>query len=163
MSDILNSEQLYEDAKTFLDFCWSESNTRRAMSEFADETEYQAIDNGMYRAVFYREDLAESDAVVKFPSKIHAPEESMKHNLDEYRAWESMTEEMSSDFAEVLDCGQEGNYLVQRKSEGKSLLGAFKLMVKYHYSDYPSGDLGFSNIGIVDGESVITDYAWGSM
>ena len=164
MSDTISHSQLYEDSKRFVQACWDNSNTRKAMHEFSRDSDYQALGEGKYRSVFYREDLAEdTEAVVKFPNRIHALDESREHNLDEYKAWNSMDEEMQDDFAEVLEAGEEGNYLVQRRSEGSNILGALRLMIKYRYSKYPSDDLSFSNIGVVDGEDVITDFPWGEI
>lgn len=164
MSDTVSHAQLYEDSKRFVEACWDNSNTRKAMHEFARDSDYQEVGKGRYRSVFYRDDLAEdTEAVVKFPNKIHALDDSREHNLDENAAWRSMDDEMRQDFAEVLECGDEGQYLVQRKSQGNSLLGALKLMLKYRYSRHPSDDLSFSNIGVIDDHDVILDYPWGEI
>jgi hypothetical protein len=57
-----------------------------------------------------------------------------------------MNEDMQDDFAEVLYCGENGEYMVQRKSEGISIFGAVKLMLKYRFTDHPH-DIGFRNTG----------------
>ena len=143
MSDTVSHAQLYEDSKRFVEACWDNSNTRKAMHEFARDSDYQEVGKGRYRSVFYRDDLTEdTEAVVKFPNKIHALDESREHNLDEMR----------QDFAEVLECGDEGQYLVQRKSQGNSLLGALKLILKYRYNRHPSDD-----------HDVILEYPWGEI
>lgn len=160
----ISAEQLYEDAKRFEDLSWNNPNYREAAQEFEATSPYEQVGKGKYRSVFYREDLpGEEETVVKFPHRVSNPEESNQHNLDEYQAWNTMDEDMKDDFAEVLDCGDNGEYLVQRKSEGKNFFGALKLMVKYHFTEHPSDDIGFGNIGLVDGEDVILDYAWGEM
>ena len=128
----ISAQQLYDDAKRFNDLCWDSPNTQTAMQEFEASTEYTSVGRGKYRSAFYREDLpGEEETVVKFPNRVYRPEEGNQHNIDEYKAWESMDDQMREDFAEVLDCGDEGEYLIQRKSEGSSLLGALKLMLKY--------------------------------
>jgi|GEM_PF-2009683 len=160
----ISPQQLYEDAKRFNDLCWDNPNTQTAMQEFEASTEYTSVGRGKYRSAFYREDLpGEEETVVKFPNRVYKPEKSNQHNIDEYKAWESMDDQMREDFAEVLECGDEGEYLIQRKSEANSLPGALKLMLKYRYSDYSSDDLSFSNIGVIDNQDVILDYPWGEL
>lgn len=160
----ISSQQLYEDAKRFNDLCWDNPNTQTAMQEFEASTDYTSVGRGKYRSAFYREDLpGEEDTVVKFPNRVYKPEKSNQHNIDEYRAWESMDNEMREDFARVLDCGDEGEYLVQRRSEGNSFLGTLKLMLKYRYSYYPSDDFKPANIGVIDDKSVILDFPWGEI
>ncbi len=158
----ISAEQLYQDAKRFNNLSWDNPNYQKAIEEFENTSEYTAVGKGRYRSVFYREDLpGEEESVVKFPNTVYKAEESEQHNLDEYQAWNTMDDEMKDDFADVLDCGENGEYLVQRKSEGRNVLGALKLMLKYRFSDYPSDDIGFGNIGVVDGEDAIIDFAWG--
>lgn len=160
----ISAEQLYKDAKKFEKLSWENPNYSRAGQEFEATSPYKQVGKGKYRSVFYREDLpGEEETVVKFPHRVSKPEESNQHNLDEYQSWNTMKEDMKNDFAKVIDCGDNGEYLVQRKSEGRNLFGAVKLMLTYHFSGHPSDDIGLGNIGVLDGKDVILDYAWGEM
>lgn len=160
----INPNQLYDDAKHFESLCWDNPNSKKAMEEFEEESDYRAVGFGSYRSVFYREDLSDDEEmVVKFPNRVYKPEKGNNHNIKEYEAWNSMDDEMRDDFAEVLSCEEYGNYLIQMQSEGKSFIGAFKLMLKYRYSDYPSEDLKPANIGVIEDNSVILDYPWGEI
>lgn len=162
--DKIGTEKLYEDARRFEELSWENPNYREAAEELEAERAYTHIGKGKYRSVFHRADLpGEEETVVKFPHRVYKPEESNQHNLDEYEAWNTMGEKMRDDFAEVLECGEEGEYLVQRRSEGRDLLGTIKLRIKYRFSDHPSEDIGVGNTGVVDGENVVLDYPWGQI
>lgn len=156
----INAEQLYEDALNYNDLCWDNPNSRKAAQEFEEDSNYELVGLGSNRSVFQNKELIGGGLVVKFPNRVYKPEEGNQENIDEYLAWETMEEGIKDDFAEVLDCGNDGNYLVQEKAEEGNLLESYLMVLKYELAGYPSEDLKPANIGIIEGEHVIVDFPW---